>query len=151
DRGVMRGLPASQPLLDRRAADWRSDGLDVLRAALALYVVTVHVAQWGPLSGTGAPSALRAMERWNVGLFQSHGETNVAVLAFIVLSGYCIHRNGARRGGSWMPATYAIRRFFRIVPVFVVATVFGVGVFLWTTQAHESLVRSITDTHRITA
>lgn len=137
-------------LLERRAASWRSDSLDVLRAVLALYVVTVHLAEWGPLSSTGSSAVVDSIEHWTVSVFQSHGETNAAVLAFIVLSGYCIHRNGSRRGGNWTPPTYAIRRFFRIFPVFVIATAFGIAIFLLTTPSHGTLVRTISGTQNIT-
>jgi len=76
-----------------------------------------------------------------VRLFQGHGETHPAVLAFIVLSGYCIHRSGFRRGPA-DHAGYGIRRFFRIYPVYLAATLFGLVVVTlalgrWPALAYE--------------
>ena len=105
----------------------------------------------GPLSPTGAPGPVRAIDRVTVGLFQSHGETNAAVLAFIVLSGYCIHRNGVRRHGSWSAQSYAVRRFFRIVPVFVLASAVGAGVALEISPTHSRLVSGIAGGDHVSA
>ena len=57
-------------------------------------------------------------------LFQPAYETHPAVVVFIVLSGYCIHRNGLRTGNLEI-VPYFIRHAFRIVPIFVLASVLG--------------------------
>lgn len=57
-------------------------------------------------------------------LFQAGGETHPSVLGFIVLSGYCIHRAGLRTGREDI-GRYAQRRFWRIFPVYLVASIFG--------------------------
>lgn len=136
-------------LLERSSLRGRSDSLDALRAGLALWVVVAHLAEWGPLSKTGVVSPVAWIDHWTVRVFQSRGETNPAVLVFIVLSGYCIHRAGARRGGSWRSAGYAIKRFFRIWPVYMAASVFGALVFWLVDRGHEQLVGAITETRSI--
>jgi peptidoglycan/LPS O-acetylase OafA/YrhL len=74
-------------LLDRPRILRRSDGIDSLRAALALWVLFSHLATWGPLSETGSWGALERLEGYGVDAFQGRGETHPAVVAFIVLSG----------------------------------------------------------------
>jgi peptidoglycan/LPS O-acetylase OafA/YrhL len=138
-------------LVDRPSVRDRSDSIDTLRAALALWVLTVHVAEWGPLSATGTAEPLSWFEHWTVRLFQQHGETHPAVIAFIVLSGYCIHRGGGRRGSRWTTAGYATKRFFRIWPVYVAASIVGAVVFEFVNQGHRQLVGAITETTAITA
>lgn len=55
-------------------------------------------------------------------------EIHPAVLGFIVLSGYCIHKSGISISYSSIKS-YAVRRFYRIVPVYIAAT--AVGIFTY--------------------
>lgn len=102
----------------------RSPGIDALRAIFALWVMLLaHLIPW-----TRSDIAiLTPLSNWLKLAFQSGAPqdlpTNPAVLAFIVLSGYCIHKSGLR--GSI--AAYAIRRVFRIYPIYVAATLFGLA------------------------
>ncbi len=142
--------PAGQvALLDRSGATGRSDGIDVLRFALVMYVIIAHLALWGPLSSTGA-GPLRAFGHLTESLFQGHGETNPAVVGFIVLSGYCIHRNGARRG-RWSGRSYGIRRAFRILPVYVLAGMFGAALLSSSIATNPTIARTASGTTSITA
>jgi len=64
------------------------------------------------------------VNRFLTSFFQGSGETHPSVLGFIVLSGYCIHRNGFRDEPLEIKE-YAVRRFFRIFPVYGSAIVLG--------------------------
>lgn len=82
-------------------------------------------------------------------IFQTSGETHPAVLGFIVLSGYCIHRNGFRLGASFSLKAYAIRRSFRILPVYWLASIIGVALWFLGMQIDGKLVQTLTGTSQI--
>ncbi len=82
------------------------------------------------------------------GFFQSNGQTHPAVLGFIVLSGYCIHRSGIGDGAAAF-SHYAARRFFRIVPVFVLASLTGMALFLLSSHVDSVLAKSLSGTNQI--
>jgi peptidoglycan/LPS O-acetylase OafA/YrhL len=93
----------------------------MLRALFALWVVIGHLIPWARrLQGVEAvPAWLYYFTDTIVDrLTQSSNELNPAVLCFIVLSGYCIHRNGLRKpGDSILPpfqsgVAFASSRFF---------------------------------------
>ena len=117
-------------MLDAAVIVGRSRGIDSLRALFALSVLFVHAVPWATFvqGGAAVPAAATASFRFLVDQFQSSGETNPAVVGFIVLSGYCIHRNGFRRARADV-AGYARRRAFRIVPVYVLGVAIGVAGF----------------------
>ena len=102
----------------------RSRGIDCLRGLLALYVLFGHLLPWA-LYSAGTSNALTSVNGWLIRVFQGHGETDPAVIGFIVLSGYCIHRGGMR-AGSFNVRAYAVRRAFRIVPVYLLGCLLGV-------------------------
>ena len=108
----------------------RSQNIETLRFLLAVWVVITHLAPWiFAIQGPAAiPEGIIWATRELEALFQGNGETHPAVLGFIVLSGYCIHRNGLRSHRDGV-LSYAIRRFFRIYPVFFIAALFGFGMF----------------------
>ncbi len=60
-------------------------------------------------------------------LTQSTWELNPAVIVFIVLSGYCIHRAGFRDDRSNISA-YAVRRVARILSIFHFALCAGIAI-----------------------
>ena len=82
-------------------------------------------------------------------VFQTSGETHPAVLGFIVLSGYCIHRNGFRLGNYFGLKSYAIRRSFRILPVYWLASIIGVLLWFMGMQNDGRLVTALTGTSSI--
>lgn len=107
----------------------RSDGLDALRALLALWVMLAHLLLWSfVITGNKVPILHGIFdEAYNI-LQKSDGTylpTHPAVIAFIVLSGYCIHRSGLGIGIS----NYFWRRFFRIYPLYILAV--GAGLLSW--------------------
>jgi peptidoglycan/LPS O-acetylase OafA/YrhL len=109
----------------------RSDGIDVLRALFALWVVLAHLIPWSAAAQgpEAVPQWLAVIARGFIAIFQPVSELHPAVLGFIVLSGYCIHRAGLRNAGDGVIAGYAIRRFFRIAPLYYLAIVAGLAGF----------------------
>lgn len=110
----------------------RSDGIDVLRALFALWVVLAHLVPWSALTqGPDAvPHWLQQAMRLLIAIFQPAAELHPAVLGFIVLSGYCIHRAGLRAPAEGAITGYAIRRFFRIAPLYYLAIAAGLAGFV---------------------
>lgn len=128
----------------------RSNGIDLLRGAFSLYVLLfAHVALWSSFAqGPDAvPDWLLATCRWLIRAFQSHGELNPAVLAFIVLSGFCIHRNGLRSAAGMK--SFAIRRAFRILPVFWLASALGIVLFYASSAISPEKAAALTGTTSI--
>lgn len=127
---AMIRLLAAPCHVERRTT--RSQGLDGLRFVCAVWVLLAHTLAWADLAAGArvVPEPLASIAKLVAKLFQPAYETHPAVLAFIVLSGYCVHRNGFRAGrfaGHIGP--YAVRRAFRIYPVFLAATAVGVIAF----------------------
>jgi peptidoglycan/LPS O-acetylase OafA/YrhL len=85
-----------------------------------------------------------------IDVFLPEVETHPAVLGFIVLSGYCIHRNGLRRDDDDLQA-FGIRRAFRILPIYLLAIGVGIACFYWARDLDPSLGISLPRTQEITA
>ncbi len=133
-------------MIDAPLNTTRSPLIDLLRACLAIWVlIGAHLIFWAGLTGQ---SVSTAQVQWLVDVFQPAGELHPAVLCFIVLSGYCIHRNGLRQGGV-LP--YAIRRAFRIYPVYLLATVFGIACFTIAVGIAPNVAQALTGTPAIEA
>lgn len=134
-------------MLDAPFSTRRSQLIDLVRAVLAIWVVLAHLVPWASLAqGSGAINgALSWLMQGLLWIFQPNNETHPAVLCFIVLSGYCIHRNGLRRTGPDV-AGYAIRRVLRIYPVYLVATTVGIVCFLIATFVAPALGQELSGT-----
>jgi peptidoglycan/LPS O-acetylase OafA/YrhL len=106
----------------------RSHGIDALRGIFACWVLMAHLVPWTQhvLGPNSVWTPVAALFDGLALTFQWSGETHPAVVGFIVLSGYCIHRNGLRSDPSEL-GPFAIRRCFRILPVYVAATAFGLA------------------------
>lgn len=104
----------------------RNQGIDILRGIFALWVFLAHLFPWALARGQddAVLMALNTAFRHLATLFQGTGALHPAVLGFIVLSGYCIHRNGLRVAADPVPP-YATKRLFRIVPIFILASMAG--------------------------
>jgi peptidoglycan/LPS O-acetylase OafA/YrhL len=136
--------------LDPPSLMGRSNGIDFLRGWFSIQVLVLgHVAFWTTIAqGRGSvPAPVKWLAGSLVSIFQSRAELNPAVLGFIVLSGFCIHRNGLRPGLPIQP--FAIRRAFRILPVFLLATIAGIALFGLSTDVSQSLAASLTGTGEI--
>jgi peptidoglycan/LPS O-acetylase OafA/YrhL len=133
-------------MINSPVREGRSSGLDIMRTVLAIWVILSHSIPWGlQVGGTEFVSPVIAQTMHSIDrLFQAPvGETHPAVLAFITVSGYCIHRNGSRTG-SWKLIPYAIRRVFSIVVTFV-----GVLGFTLASWAKRPLAVAISGTEAI--
>lgn len=116
-------------LIDDRRITHRNDKIDFLRFLLAVSVLLVHLIPWASFYGLEVDNFAETFNKLFSKFFQPKNETNPAVLGFIVLSGYCIHRNGLRK--DYFPIKpYLIKRFFRIFPVYILGMILGVLVFL---------------------
>jgi peptidoglycan/LPS O-acetylase OafA/YrhL len=137
-------------MLDAPLSSERSYGIDVLRGVLALWVLFCHLESWARVTqgDRAVPYFLHWFMSSAAGVFQAHGETNPAVLGFIVLSGYCIHRNGLRREEGGI-GVYFIRRAFRIYPIYLLAVLWGVLCFTVSMNASAGLVRRISGTEEL--
>ncbi|MFI4984140.1 MAG: acyltransferase family protein [Rickettsiales bacterium] len=91
-----------------------------LRFILASLVAFLHLTLWYSTAGIDInPVYQDFMSAFNI-FFRTGGETSPAVLWFIVLSGYCIHRSF---DGNL--SHYIKHRAYRIIPLFVLGTVLG--------------------------
>ena len=127
----------------------RSFGLDMLRGFFTLYVLILsHLVPWVSYSQGNEASlvALSPITLLNE-LFQKHAELNPAVLQFIVLSGFCIHRNGVRSSEDLPP--FAIRRTFRIIPVFWLVSILSVWIFLQSVRVDAQAAHTLAGTQDI--
>ena len=124
----------------------KSQGITTIRFILACYVVMVHMVPWYDLIFANIPHIVTKGVSLVIKFFQPASETNPAVLAFITLSGYCIHRNGLRID-KFDLGFYSKRRFFRIFPIFLFGSVIGACVFL---ICDSPDIRLITGTEHVT-
>ena len=102
-----------------------------------MWVFVFHLFIWAEIT-TGSTEFLLDLNRTMIDVFVGDFETHPAVIGFIVLSGYCIHRNGLRRSDPDV-AAYGIRRAFRILPVYLLATAAGVAAYYYVDPHHELL------------
>lgn len=139
----------SRELLDAPVSFARSEGIDLLRALFALWVMFAHLIPWAGMV-SGGNEFLRFFFAGLGRVFQPMAETHPAVLSFIVLSGYCIHRNGFRRGEGLL-RSYAIRRLFRIFPVYVLASIVGILGFFASSALAPEITVTLSGTQAISA
>ncbi|MDF3047300.1 MAG: Acyltransferase family protein [Candidatus Midichloriaceae bacterium] len=123
--------------------------IDILRFALAWFVVFAHICPWYDFSGLEVSKLFLHINKGLIKLFQTGGETNPAVLCFITLSGYCIHRNGFRINHPISLRKFFIRRTFRILPLFLLGSIFGAIIFFYC--GHEEKIKAITGTSKLSA
>jgi peptidoglycan/LPS O-acetylase OafA/YrhL len=129
----------------------RSSGIDILRAVFALWVMFAHVIPWASYyqPESEVPDIVERSADTLTWLFQAGGETHPAVLGFIVLSGYCIHRTGFAKNLG-LPA-YVIRRSLRILPVYFLAIAAGIAAWLYSTALLADPSRPVAGTAGIAA
>ena len=136
--------------IDSPTSNKRSYWIDALRGFFAIWVMFSHVIPWSVINlSTDSSSIPYRIIVFLTRGFQTVGETHPAVLCFIVLSGYCIHRNGLRDIGKQSVTKYAIRRLFRIYPVYIFAILIGVFSFIISTHNNAQLVQGLTATKAI--
>lgn len=114
----------------------RIESLDAFRGACALAVFLTHWFLWANFRPAGEGERLlhdllqTAHGLFDTLLWTSNGQ-HPAVLAFFVLSGFCIHASRARRDAASDQAPdwgrYYLSRARRILPVYWWGTLLGVG------------------------
>lgn len=146
-------LPTAASIAQYAVRGDRSDGIDLLRALFALWVVLTHLVPWTiAAQGEGAaPAWLAGLMTWLTWLFQAHGELHPAVLGFIVLSGYCIHRAGLRSPAAGEITRYALKRAFRIFPVFYLGILAGLLGFAVASHRSMAGAAALSGTQQIAA
>lgn len=133
----------------------RSEGIDALRALLALWVLMFHVLNWSVVTQgpEASPEILAQAAAFLAQVFQSAGETHPAVLTFIVLSGYCIHRNSKllskNQTAGHRIRFYSIRRSARIIPVYLLGIVAGVIGFMVSSSTSLQQTQALSHTQGI--
>jgi peptidoglycan/LPS O-acetylase OafA/YrhL len=137
--GNRTGILASSPTVLTR-----SGGIDALRGVFALWVVLFHLM---PVverlrGGDAFPVPLRYFLGLVDQLTRSNNELHPAVLGFIVLSGYCIHRNGLRAPYQGIEQ-FGLRRCLRILPVFWLACLFPILTLHFDVVVSPALTQSI--------
>lgn len=128
-----------------------SAGINAARALLALWVMFAHLIPWSVVTQgeSTIPKPLLWLQYLAARLFQPNGELNPAVLAFVVMSGYCIHRAGFRQQGD--VTNYFARRSFRILPIYFAASICGILAFLVAFQINSKFASQLSGTSEVSA
>jgi len=117
----------------------RLNAIDGLRGLAALAVLVYHARSsfWVGIGATYREHGLTPnLNAWIGYLTAPFNFGGLGVTLFFVLSGYCIHRRGARNLATKEPrdfdlATFASRRFWRIFPTYVCALLFTALIDYW--------------------
>lgn len=125
----------------------RNSLLSILRWFLAGYVLFVHSVPWYSFYGRDIADYLVRINSILSKVFQSSGETCPAVIAFITISGFCIHRNGMRKN-AYDLKKYLLRRLFRIFPLLILGTL--VSCLVFSLLGNDPKIIGITATNNIT-
>jgi peptidoglycan/LPS O-acetylase OafA/YrhL len=127
-------------ILEGTRKKFHNSQITAARFFLASFVIFVHLFPWYSFCSAYNFYIINKLNKFIVSVFQKGGETNPAVLAFIILSGYCIHRNGLRDNEITLPhmKKFFKRRFFRIMPVYFLGIILGVtGFFCFSTNCSK--------------
>jgi len=114
----------------------RSTALDSLRGVAAIAVLLYHarLSLWVGASETYRNKGLSFdFNAWMGYLSVPLGYGSLGVTLFFVLSGYCIHRSGAKliangRSDEMNWSDFAKRRFWRIYPTYIAALLLTAGI-----------------------
>lgn len=119
----------------------RSTGIVFLRGIICIYIILCHIAGWYKFS-YGVGMTLKKIVGIVEKITQPLSETNPGVIFFIVLSGYCIHRNLPLKKSSTV--NFIVKRICRLVPVFLAGTI--LGYLLWRGGTNRELVELLSST-----
>jgi peptidoglycan/LPS O-acetylase OafA/YrhL len=131
----------------------RAPGVDAMRAVFALWVaIFAHGVPWAAYvqGNDSVPAWLLWLAQYLAHLFQPFGQLHPAVVGFIVLSGYCIHRAGFRESRESL-RPFAIRRAFRIVPVYLAGTAAGLVGLAVARSIDPVTAAALSGTQKVTA
>lgn len=120
--------------------------IGLLRLLLAIYVLLFHAIPRYAFYEHDVGS-LWTLQSALIKIFNDADQTNAAVIAFIVISGYCIHRNGLRTNYQDVKKFY-IKRCWRIFPMLFIGTLLGCVIFL--NLQHDPNIHVISNTKQIT-
>jgi peptidoglycan/LPS O-acetylase OafA/YrhL len=132
-----------------KESKYRSN-LGVLRFLLALWVFLAHTVPWyAVVNQHKLPVIGKVMALLRK--LQSNGELHPAVVGFLVLSGYVISSSFpmARQVPALKIKAWAIRRFFRIYPIYLLGIVFGL--IFWTLSKSNPLNINLSSTDHLNA
>jgi peptidoglycan/LPS O-acetylase OafA/YrhL len=109
--------------------------IDFYRGAAALAVFISHFFAWARWDNRVYLFAKSAYEK-ALKIFQMSGEGHPGVVCFIVLSGFCIHMVYSNKELHQLNISkeirkFYLRRFFRIYPLFAIATIIGICAVLY--------------------
>lgn len=110
--------------------------INLLKAVAAQLIVLHHLAFYGPMADHVRPVAPGLIDWLDV-------HARIAVQVFLVLGGFLAAKSLCPAGnpGISRPLSTAWRRYVKLVPPFLVATVLAVGASAWASQwmAHDSI------------
>ena len=130
-------------LIGTEKRDYRSDGITLLRGIACIYVFCCHLfGGWSDYVGWISDIA-KGMTKFT----QPVPETNIGVIFFIVLSGYCIQRKGIDWHSKSEILGYYKKRLVRILPVLLASIL--LGIVLWYVSFDKEFTSRLTMTHRI--
>lgn len=113
--------------------------LDAFRGLCALLVFLAHWNLWCAFTpAAGWPTQLReglmVLDTWYRALMWNTGGCHPAVVTFFMLSGYCIHQpqvvTAVGSHPDFSTRRFLFRRSLRIIPVYLYASLLGLGVCL---------------------
>lgn len=116
--------------------------LGLSRMLLATYIFLFHLIPRYAFYGYDVQPWLD-LQLLLIKLFQSSNETNPAVIAFLVISGYCIHKNGVLQP-SFQVKEFYLRRFWRIAPLYILGIILGATVIYY--LQHDQQIAIIANT-----
>lgn len=119
--------------MNRSSMPSRLQSIDVWRGLAALAVIAIHMRH-------DAPGGFREHPFFILWFLSEYGYLGVSL--FVVISGFCIHRNSARNAArhgthalDWM--AFWRRRFWRLYPTYLAAIVFTWAVGRWVLDVHH--------------
>lgn len=115
------------PLLQGPRNDSYNYHIAWLRMLLALYIFMFHLIP-RYLYFNYDLNILWYIQKVTIQVFHGANETNPAVIAFVVMSGYCIHRNGLRIDDMDV-ISFLRKRIYKIVPMLFIGYCLGLVTF----------------------
>ena len=114
----------------------KSANLEILRFFLAFWVFIAHLLPWYTYGNSTISKNVQQLENLHAKLveyMQPNGVLHPAVIGFLVLSGYVIvtgfNEEKLNSNRSSYIKEWGIRRLFRIMPVYLMGLLIGVGIF----------------------
>ena len=123
----------------------KSEGIVLLRGIVCVYIVACHLFGGWYQSAERGFSYITKFLTLLAHVSQPIAETNAGVIFFIVLSGYCIHRNGFSEVNKDNVIYFYKKRLARILPVFISSLI--IGIILWKYTFNNYITNTLTVTN----